>query len=106
MARSKAQLSNYTLLTPFTQTGTEQQANNALKMKLFLLLHGCPCCSTGCRCCPLLFVVVVPVKSCGGKIAEGTRHYCASPLLPSLFLPSTLPSKGLMKVSGYVTGQE
>lgn len=33
MARSKAQLSNYTLPTSFTQTGTEQQANNALKME-------------------------------------------------------------------------
>jgi len=58
MAWSKAWLSNYTLPTPFTQTGTEQQANNALKMECFPLLYGCPSCSAGSRCCPLVVVVV------------------------------------------------
>ena len=59
MARSKAQLSNYTLPTPFTQTGTEQQANNALKMECLPLLYGCPCCSAGGRRRPLVVVVVL-----------------------------------------------
>lgn len=71
MAQSKAQLSNYTLPTPFTQTGTEQQENNALKMERFPLLCGCPCCSAGGRRCPLVVVVVVSL-SCGGEIAHTT----------------------------------
>lgn len=63
MARSKAQLSNYTLPTPFTQTGTEQQANNALKMECFPLLYGGPCCSAGGRRPLVVVVVVVSLKA-------------------------------------------
>lgn len=59
MARRKARLSNYTLPTPFTQTGTEQQANNALKMERLLPLYGCPCCSAGGRRRPLVVVVLL-----------------------------------------------
>lgn len=66
MARSKARLSNYTLPTSFTQTGTEQQANNALKMECSPLLYACLCCSAGDRRCPpvvAVVVVVVPLKA-------------------------------------------
>lgn len=108
MARSKARLSNYTLPTPFTQTGTEQQANNALKMERLLRPMDARVVLPVAVVVPWLLLFFLFLKKLRRRDSRGPAPRC----LPLCHLPTSSSllqpffSEGLMKVSGDVTGRE